>query len=544
MITKKLAVFVGASNVANSLVECLEFKDLLATLDPRYPIPGRALLNQEIERILIELKAKISACIQSANKISITCDVWSKKGLTSSYLGITGHFFSRKDHKRHTTTLAVRRLTTSHTASNIRKLCEDVLSEWDIDQTKVFAVITDNCSNMVAAFKEQIVSLSESEKEDIVDEPEHSTSDSVIDDEANFFVCENEHDVEFICYNRIGCFSHTLQLVVNKFQEITTYSDILKHSHSIVRRCNSSTKATERLISLCGKKLTKDTPVRWSSTFLMIERMLEVKDHLKVVLDEQGWDGLVASEWRILKSIKELLYPFAKFTQLLSGDEFSTLSCVVPALMDLNMHLEEMKNVPEIAEAAKILQRDLEKRFVKYTSPSEDDHNPIMLTATAIDLRYRLCLNRVQNESAQQYLGTLIEESESGVSNSSSPLVTEDEPPPEKRFKHLGVVLEKKLGDMSRKTKTSKWKTELEHFQNSDVRFSEDLDPLDFWARNETTYPLLSNICTDLLCIPASSAPVERTFSTAGESTLGKRNRLNDTNLEREVLLRKNKHYL
>ena len=138
-------------------------------------------------------------------------------------------------------------------------------------------------------------------------------------------------------------------------------------------------------------------------------------------------------------------------------------------------------------------------------------------------------------------MGTLIEEAESGVSNSSSLLVTEDEPPPEKRFKHLGVILEKKLGDMPRKTKTSKWKTEFEHFKNSDYSFSEDLDPLDFWVRNETIYPLLSNICTDLLCIPASSAPVERTVLTAGESTLGKRNRLNDTNLEK---VRKNKHFL
>ena len=39
--------------------------------------------------------------------------------------------------------------------------------------------------------------------------------------------------------------------------------------------------------------------------------------------------------------------------------------------------------------------------------------------------------------------------------------------------------------------------------------------------------------------IPATSAPVERVFSTAGESTAGKRNRLSDRYLEREVLIRK-----
>ena len=69
----------------------------------------------------------------------------------------------------------------------------------------------------------------------------------------------------------------------------------------------------------------------------MINRMIDVKDQLKVVIEEQGWDDLAASEWRVLQSIKAFLQPFVNFTSLLSGDEFTTLSCVVPALMELNM---------------------------------------------------------------------------------------------------------------------------------------------------------------------------------------------------------------
>lgn len=61
-----------------------------------------------------------------------------------------------------------------------------------------------------------------------------------------------------------------------------------------------------------------------------------------MVLKEQGWDDLAGSEWRKLKSIVELLHPFAKFTSLLSGDEFTTLSCVIPAIMDMNIILEEV----------------------------------------------------------------------------------------------------------------------------------------------------------------------------------------------------------
>ena len=53
------------------LTDNLKFKDLLKTLEPRYPVPGRASIHKELECVLIELKAKISAYIKGANKISI-----------------------------------------------------------------------------------------------------------------------------------------------------------------------------------------------------------------------------------------------------------------------------------------------------------------------------------------------------------------------------------------------------------------------------------------------------------------------------------------
>lgn len=165
-ITRKLAIFVGSSNVANLIVENLEFKDLVHALDPRYPVPGRTTINKELDQVLIELRAKISIHLQSANLMSICCDIWSKKGLTSSYLGVTAHYFSQSDHRWHTVTLAVRRLASAHTAYTIRQTLDEILAEWDLDPTKILAILTDNGSNMVAAFKTKAAQLEE-EEEDI-----------------------------------------------------------------------------------------------------------------------------------------------------------------------------------------------------------------------------------------------------------------------------------------------------------------------------------------------------------------------------------------
>jgi len=81
---------------------------------------------------------------------------WSKNGLSSSYLGITAHFYSKKDHRRHCVTLAVRRLESSHTGRYIRVVVDHVLTEWDNEPSKIIAGLTDNGSNMVAAFRKKV----------------------------------------------------------------------------------------------------------------------------------------------------------------------------------------------------------------------------------------------------------------------------------------------------------------------------------------------------------------------------------------------------
>jgi len=79
---------------------------------------------------------------------------------------------------------------------------------------------------------------------------------------------------------------------------------------------------------------------------------------------------------------------------------------------------------------------------------------------------------------------------------------------------------------------------ELKLYESSELDIGEDIDPLQFWLENESTYPLLASLAYDILSIPASSTPVERLFSTAGLVSSGRRNRISDRSLEREVMLK------
>ena len=198
-ITKKLAVFVGSTNVPNSIVTSPEFCDILTTADPCYSVPGRTAISKEI---LIDMKAKIGTHLHEARKISITADIWSKKGMSTSYLGVTAHFFSQKDHLRHCVTLAVRRMPSPHTGENIRSVVQEVLSEWEIPSSKISAVLTDNGSNMIASFRNHFQS-EESENSDGEDESKDQDVDAGAEE---FETNEIDHEIIFgTVFKRLSC---------------------------------------------------------------------------------------------------------------------------------------------------------------------------------------------------------------------------------------------------------------------------------------------------------------------------------------------------
>ena len=72
-------LFTGVTEdgVFSSVLTSAGLKDLLHTLDPRYPVPGRASIHKELDKILIKLKAKMSVHVQSA------CPMQSVSAVTS-----------------------------------------------------------------------------------------------------------------------------------------------------------------------------------------------------------------------------------------------------------------------------------------------------------------------------------------------------------------------------------------------------------------------------------------------------------------------------
>lgn len=64
--------------------------------------------------------------------------------------------------------------------------------------------------------------------------------------------------------------------------------------------------------------------------------------------------------------------------------------------------------------------------------------------------------------------------------------------------------------------------------------------PLQWWKEREARFPILSQMARVFLCIPASSAPAERVFSTGTLVVRDTRRRLDDERIAKLMFLKKN----
>ena len=88
-----------------------------------------------------------------------------------------------------------------------------------------------------------------------------------------------------------------------------------------------------------------------------------------------------------------------------------------------------------------------------------------------------------------------------------------------------------------KESKQPMWEQQLENYVKTIHSVKQNDNPVAFWTKEEVLrdYSQLAAIAMDLLIIPGSSVPVERTFSTASDVSSCKPKHLTDKNLEREV---------
>lgn len=128
-----------------TVVDDVEFQDIVTYLRPTAPIPSSTTLKRDIIELYNRQKQAISDLLQQCSgRISFAVDAWTSANFIP-FLGITVHWID-EDWKSRCLLIGLEPLSGPHSGENLCKVFVNVCNEFGI-LSKIQAITTDNAAN-------------------------------------------------------------------------------------------------------------------------------------------------------------------------------------------------------------------------------------------------------------------------------------------------------------------------------------------------------------------------------------------------------------
>lgn len=548
-----MALCFAVCGIPRNVVTRPEFCNLIAFVNgcPSELItPSRHVLNKTIGNIYSNLKSKIEDSLSNARRITISADIWTPKGLTSSYLGVVATFYDSKSHKRMVVLLAVKRFKAIHHHHDVvLGLAKEVIKDYAIPSEKIWRIMTDSGSNMIKAFNIASLSVAFDDEEDDVNDEKYNADneeDNAHDEEDDDNDCD-EIDDELSCknpdddkppshmeYRWMPCFIHALICGMHAVGKLPALSRLIKKIQKFVKSFTSSSVRTQQLKKLAGKTLVKFSQTRWNVLYLVVERLLNVKTELIIVCAKEKIDCFSNSDWQMIEETKIFFEPMFKFTNASCEENETSISAVCVQMKELLYeHIPKYTGHSFLASAAMTLEFELTNRFSYIIDPKKESFDPLFMVSTYLDPRYKDVLEDDEVATVKQWL--LSNLNNSVVDTNPNKIIATHS-----KYKYLDRMRATKNVDVPLLD------DELNRYDQCarSISCDESYDPLVFWQSKSDEFKTLHSFALDVLSLPSSTSAVERVFSYCGIATMGLRNRLQGENLEQEIFIKRNREHI
>ncbi|XP_039544447.1 E3 SUMO-protein ligase ZBED1-like isoform X2 [Pimephales promelas] len=455
------------------------FKQLLKTLDPRYTLPGRKYFSETaLPKLYESCRQTLAHEVQKVLHFATTTDLWTSR-TSEPYLSLTAHFID-ETWQLQSYCLQTSYFPDDHTGDIIAQGLKDALASWSLPEDRMVCMTTDSGANVVSALR-----------------------------------INN--------WQRLPCFGHRLHIAIERSMRDPRIDRAIGVCKKMVAAFSSSWKKKKALadaqeqLKLPQHKLITESPTRWGSRQRMIERFLEQEKAIRHVLTADKKHRHLVPTWQDV----EVLEAVSKVLAVKSDDTELT---------------------------KKIKQTILEYLNTKY---SEDCVEELLSLASTLDPRFK---NRYNNDGR-------IKTIETAVTAELLAMVTEeDSPTPGPSTAAQATTVEPEAGDASEPAKKTKksfgsYFKKPQEFRGESLHIAiekeiqsylmipevdSDVNPLDWWKTQEINFPRLGKLAKKYLCIPASSSPSERAFSTGGNIVTCHRAALKPDAVDRLVFLSHN----
>ncbi|CAF1254367.1 unnamed protein product [Didymodactylos carnosus] len=537
-------------------------------LDPKYSIISRRTITRDkIPKMYDAMLKKLKVICNNAEDVSVTLDLWSDRRLRS-YMGVTLHTIIDKQNKSYL--LSFLPLAGRHTGENLISEFEKILQFYSI-QKKLVKLVTDNASNMIKAFDKLILPGFEEYFKEENEEVEYNgdSGSDKINDDLNEAIDEALMTIDF---KRIPCFAHTLQLVVNDgIKNSAAVKSSLTKIAKIAKFSHTSTVFAERL-EILKATIPSNTNIRWNSQFHTITKVVQIDiDKLNIILYELNKSQLMLTQRDkiIIDEFISLFYLFNEATIQTQAENSPTISLVGPCLLSILNDLEhEQGKLIYTKSLCKALIDSLKTRFFgfyemlsfdmseyvnKKATTADHYKDSIFLISPILDGRFKMhwleesniedtekerVIRKIKNLVCDTCIELNVVKKNEG--NAAVPKltggVTSNSVKRKQLFPHLSNLSSSKK--LKAEITTTSVSQEIENF----MRETGIQSSLIFEKSN--IYPGLSKLARKLLCVPATSAPIERIFSQSGFLIRRERARFTKNNLSQLALLKCNRSLL
>lgn len=508
------------------------FKRMIAALNPQYKLKSRNTYRDLAYSQYDELFPHVKSAVESATQLSLTADMWSSIA-KHSYMTVTAHWMLDDFSKIEDALLCVEEMPEAQSSVNIEIRLSEMAANFSISSNNITCTVTDNGPNIV-------------------------NSVSLIDD-----------------WKQLKCANHTIQLAVKKGVQVTAIQRIVGRAKKLVAHFNKSNKKTNAYRRMqCDDgvqqplTLVSYTQIRWNTVYLMLNRLIKLKDYIRRVLQDPELTSpnhasldLSASQWSLCSSTVDVLKNFFDATKILSGRKYCTVSLTYPIVCSLKDKLitNADTDVASIVELKQTMANKLDSSFF-----TDEWVTSLPAIAALMDPRFKRLsfipadrhtetkdalkehmyhLARIELDRNVTATDDVIEMNSSGPepdvffsqyagetqeSGGELPVSRPDEDPFQERCRMLDNEFELYMSEPALPLVSSTIET----------------DALSWWRANRARFPLLLNTVKSLLAIPASNVPAESANSTAGFICNKTRSSLLPDHVNVLSFLNRNKHFM
>lgn len=557
-----LLAFVVSNNLPLRLVESPSFRQMIHHLNPTVITVGRTTIQRDLYRMFCYHKAKLQNELKqhviNGGRLSLTTDCWSARNY-SNYAAVTVHWID-DNWKIRTTILDIVHLQEPiHSGEYLAEQILSVTDDYSITPS-IFTVTRDNASA-------NTVMLAEYEKlatkhEVTLQQPWSFTTQEgdvrCIGHIINLAVqaalksLKAEPAEQVDAYRLEQGAARVPQLAENA--TVAVLAKLRRHIYVFRNRrvWKDALKKQCEAATIQYRQLSLDMPVRWSSTYHMINTALKLQSPITALCASQQLDpsmrdiSLSSTDWMILHSLLQLFNIFVRPTEKLQAASYPTLNIAIPQYIRMIKKLEEMKDtIPEqspIAEAIIIAIKKLNGYYTLSTN-QQRSHSTI---ATICDPRYNFNIfdiiwdkstQQIKKNRAKAYWQDCFHRYSSRESDIKATAILksiEDADTDEDVAQIEATDSEDELyvsrTNIDIEPEWKQWMKEPPMKRGTDI--------LKYWQSKQYQYPIIARIAKDHLAIPATSAESERLFSVGGDIVTKKRNRLSPSTLRYLLCLR------